>query len=215
MTRDAGARFALGAGMRINVSDLSRIGAAALACLAFAASTATAQGSLQSFTVKAGFTASTLAPAPSGTTSFAPGFVAGVAYTPSPNTFTWQLEGLVQQQGSGIGAADVHLLYLNVPFLLRMNFRQDRSTFFYAVAGGSAGFLLAGTLDQDGQTTDLAGLMNRTAVDAIVGVGCDIHRRYSIEVRWNEGLRKTAIVIDGVDTRNRSVSVTFGVRLRG
>jgi len=201
--------------MRSDVSYFSSIGVATVACLALTASSARAQGSLQTFGVKAGGTFSTLTPAPPGTTSITPGFVAGVFYTPSPNTFTWQLEGLVQQQGSGIGAAEVHSLCLNVPFLLRVNFQQNRSAFFYAVAGGSAGFLLAATLNQDGESSDLSSIINRTAVDAIVGIGYDIRRRYSIEVRWNEGLKKTAIVIDGKDTRNRSLSLSFGLRLGG
>ena len=200
--------------MRADVSSLSTT-TVVLLCFAFTPSIAMAQNPMQSCGFKAGVTASTLTPAPSGATSIAPGWVAGVFYTRSKNTLTWQLEGLVQSQSTGIGQAQTNLLYLHVPFLLRMNFRQDRSTFFYAIAGASAGFLLAATLDQDSGRTDLASLINRTAIDAVLGVGCDFARRYSVDVRWNEGLRKTSIFIDGKDTRSRAVIAAFGFRFGG
>lgn len=186
-----------------------------LVFIVFGPSTAHAQNTLQSFGIKGGALTSTLTPSSNGATSFAPGYVIGLFYTPSPNTFSWQLEGLIQRQGSLLGDHRIRLLYINLPGLLRMNFRQHRTTFFYVVAGGSIGFLIGGSFQQNGEYLDLSSQINRTAVDAIAGAGIEIKRRWSIEVRWNEGLLKTDMLIENENTRNRAIAATVGLRFGG
>jgi hypothetical protein len=147
-----------------------------------------------------------------GGSSWAPGFLIGFFMTGGPNAVTWQVGGQLQRKGGGIGNATVRLTYIEVPMFLRINLRPDRQTRFHILAGATAGYRLQAFLLEAGQEFALDGGKSYD-VSAVVGAGVDIGQ-FAVGGRFSQSLTPTAIVVEGVSTRNRVWAIVVGFKTR-
>ena len=168
--------------------------------------------SLFAIGLEGGFNMSTLSTSAGSAASWEPGFLAGVFFTPKPNAVTWQIGGQIQDKRAEIGEVTWRTLRLEFPAMLRVNFRGDRRYRFHLLAGGAVGMRLESSLRTDDGLGDLSSVSPLFEYSAVFGGGMDIGRM-SIGVRVHQGLNTTHIVIDGLDTRSRSVAAVFGYRI--
>jgi hypothetical protein len=163
--------------------------------------------------LEGGFNMSTLHHSGGPAASWAPGFLAGVFFTPKPHAVTWQVGGQIQDKRAVIGDLTWRTLRLEAPVLLRVNFRGDRRYRFHLLGGGAVGMRLESSLRSDDGTIDLSGITPLFEYSAVLGGGMDIGQ-VSIGVRIHQGLNTTKIVIDDLDTRSRSLVVVIGYRIQ-
>lgn len=120
--------------------------------------------------------------------------------------FNW-----IRKEGAVVGGPDVRLDYLQIPVFLRINIGTQHSKTFdvYGIVGPSFSYLIANrvgglTFDDGFQGFD-AGIVG--------GVGVEIYR-FTIEGRYEKGLRNINKNLDVGDINTKSFTILFGVRLK-
>jgi hypothetical protein len=159
-----------------------------------------------------GATMGTLQGSNSSHVSWAPGFLAGVSFTPKGNAVTWQLGGVVHQYRARIGEFTVRTLRLEAPFLLRANFRADRRLRFHILAGPSLGLKLRSSVKSASGIGDLSNTTPLVEYSVVIGIGVDVGQ-VTAGVRFHQGLNVTRLLVEDQQTRSRALVVVLGYRL--
>ena len=117
----------------------------------------------------------------------------------------------VRKEGAVVGGDDVRLDYLQVPVFLRVNIGTQHSKTFdvYGIVGPSFSYLMANrvgglTLDDGFQGFDFG---------IVGGVGVEIYR-FTIEGRYEKGLRNINKDLNVGDINTKSFTILFGLRLK-
>jgi hypothetical protein len=169
-------------------------------------------GILRAIGVPGGLTAAALQAGGAGGLSSTPGFLAGMFFTPRPDTLTWQIGALLHRKGGRIDDATVRGTYVEIPLMLHVNLRPDRKNRFHLLAGPSLAVRLTTTFRTDTETLDVSGGTAMLDVGAVVGGGMDIGR-VAVGVRFMQGLMPIGITVEGHATRNRVVALVLGFRI--
>lgn len=147
------------------------------------------------------------------------GFAGGVSvFITRSDRGGWQAEALVVQKGArGILRDDdpddtIGLTYLEIPVLLHLDVLRQGDRSVYAVAGPSVAFRLRTSYTYYRGTHELDEFVK--PVDAGVTLGGGVEAGLLIvDARYTWGLRD-AIVVEPVAFRNRTFTLTAGVRWR-
>ena len=165
---------------------------------------------LQQFGFEAGIGQASLA----GSDGASPvlGLLAGGFYTPNPNAVTWQAGGLLHWKGARIGTATLRLWNLELPLLVRLNFRQARTTGWHLLAGPVLAYRARVTLRTDEGVADLTSSTSAFEYGALIGGGVT-SGVMGVGVRFMQSLNTTGFVVDARATRTRSVMAVFTYRV--